>query len=119
MTNYSQADLDSWSKTLQAFTILAEHARRRETTTYLALGRKIGVHQAGLAEQHLNRIDQYCTRHNLPRLVSLVVRSDTGEPGEGYPHLDTIDRDRVAVYHPGWLGGPLPTLMDIMAPSDQ
>ena len=37
---------------------------------------------------HLDAIYWYCNYHNLPSLASLVVRRDTGLPGDGYIGVD-------------------------------
>jgi hypothetical protein len=51
----------------------------------------------------LKPVADYCTRHGLPQITSIVVSQDTGTPGEYYPGPNAVtDQAKSFVYD--WLG---------------
>ena len=94
------SDEGTWGKTLKAYVILTDSAIHRQTITYGVLGEHIGEKIArNVGRPHLNRIAAYCRRQGLPKLHSLVVLQDTGEPNpDGYGSLENLYRDREEVY---------------------
>ena len=69
--------------------------------TYGALARMVGYRGAGVFAQILDHIMRYCINNDLPPLTVLVVRQDTGLPGEGLIEADP-NADREAVYRHDW-----------------
>ena len=63
----------------------------------------------------MNRIAAYCEREGLPKLESLVVLKETGEPNpDGYGPLDNLYKDREAVYEfDDWFDVIPPTIEEL------
>jgi putative restriction endonuclease len=75
--------IDQYERAGRAWPILVRCAKNHETITYGELGAKLNVHHR-TCRFFLAIIQDYNMEHNLPALTSLVLRKDTGKPGEGY-----------------------------------
>ena len=51
---------------------------------------------------YLAPVMYYCREQQLPPLTVLVVRRETGLPGEGLTTLENVNRDRESVFAHGW-----------------
>ena len=106
-----------WARVLRAYTILVEHAIRRETTLYKTLADKLGIFPLGIG-RYLNPVAQYCQDVGLPDLTVLVVLAKKGEPAHVPPGLETkFCQVRETVYKQKWVGAGSkpPTLADLRA----
>ena len=64
----------------------------------------------------LDPIGRYCINNSLPDLTGLVVRVDTGEPGDGYlGDRDALNSDREVVYNHDWFDLVPPTGEELRA----
>jgi hypothetical protein len=110
MVKFFYEDATRPGRALQVWLILIGNAARREINTYGNIGELIGVPAIAVG-QFLNPIYGFCEQNELPRLTTLVVRQNTGEPGDGYPGpRNTISADREQVYQYDWFGIFPPTL---------
>jgi hypothetical protein len=50
----------------------------------------------------LKPVAEYCDRHGLPQITSLVVSQETGTPGEYYPGSDAA-RDQAKSFVYDWM----------------
>ena len=90
------------ARALQIWLILIGSAIRRETQTYGEIAEAIGVPAIAVGG-FLNYIHHFCEQNDLPQLTVLVVRQDTGEPGDGYlGSRCTMYSDREQVYQYDW-----------------
>ena len=106
-------DSSGGAKSLKLYLILVGHATHAETTTYKALGEKIGAIPRKVG-YYLDPVAKYCRSQRLPWLTSLVVNKDTGKPGGGYlGPTDSITQDRESVFSYDWLDIVPPTVDDL------
>ena len=84
-----------------AWQVLAGAAANRQILTYTLLAERIGM-GAGTLSEILGCIMYYCDQNGLPPLTVLVVRQDSGVPGEGLTTLENLGRDREAVFGAKW-----------------
>jgi hypothetical protein len=93
----------------QIWAVLAWAAHHRQTLTYGALSRLVGVPAAGLG-QLLEPIQSYCLISGLPPLTILVVQQSSGLPGSGFTGASASElaRAQIAVFAHDWmaLGNP-------------
>ena len=81
-----------WARAREALaTLLAEAAARRSTVTYgevarRALDGRVSARSSALMDL-LGEVDARADRERGIMIASLVVRADTGMPGEGYFHF--------------------------------
>jgi hypothetical protein len=89
-------------RALQAWLILTSAARFHQTLTYAELGELMfnGRRGAGVLAAILGHVAFYCEDHDLPPLNALVVRTDTGESGDGVPRGGS--RVRASVFRFRW-----------------
>ena len=104
----------AWARVLQTYTILVEHAIRRETTLYKTLADKLGFFPAGIG-YYLDPVAQYCRDAGLPDLTVLTVAALTGEPAPGPEATTYLVRE--SVYKWKWVsaGSKRPTLAKLRA----
>ena len=57
----------------------------------------------------LEPIQSYCILENLPPLTSLVVRSRTGTPGDGFIAASNLPRAQAETFAHDWLSQTVPT----------
>jgi hypothetical protein len=84
-----------------AWQVLVSAAHNRQVLTYTIVADHIGMGAGTLAEI-LGCIMYYCDQQGLPPLTVLVVKSDTGLPGEGLRTLADLARDREEVFRTQW-----------------
>ena len=101
----SDSNMTEAEKIGRVYSELVECASRCETISYSDLSERAGLgrgHARSIGVQ-LAFIAGFCWARGLPCLTSLVVRSDTGRPGDGYvPVLESVEQDREAVYGFNW-----------------
>ena len=97
-------------KVVKTYLILVGMATRRETTRYGYIAEETGVATQAVGGLCLDPIYQFCQENNFPDLTAIVVRRDTGEPGEGYLNRETLYRDRERVYDFPWMDYAPPTI---------
>jgi len=105
------------ARALQCYLILIGCAARRETITYSMLSEKLGYtspnHAAGVMGGHIGPIMFWCQQNNLPPLTSLVVRDDTGLPGEGLTASRDFPADQQKVFKFDWFSIFPPTMEEL------
>ena len=69
------------ARALKAYFILVSLASARQTITFANLRELIDVRPFFIALL-LDKVYNYCRRHDLPDLTTLVVSADSGEPGK-------------------------------------
>jgi hypothetical protein len=87
---------------MQIWMILVAAAHERRTLTYGIVSDLIGFEGADVLAGTLGRIMNYCKENGLPPLTVLVVRQDTGLPGEGLTTIEDVNEDREAVFNEKW-----------------
>ena len=99
-------------RSLRIWQILASKAMNRQTMTFTELTQILNFGGDGAGLHHsLNLLNRYCQSNDLYYLTILVVRVDTGEPGEGYPgDRDRLNVDRERVFNFPWFSIAPPTL---------
>ena len=98
----------------QVWAVLAWAARNRQILTYEILSQLIGVPAHGLANT-LNHVQRYCMQNDLPPLTSIVVKKETGLPGEGFIAAQDIPRNQGRVFNHDWLAPGAPSASDLEA----
>ena len=95
----------------QIWAVLAWASHHRQTLTYGALSRLVGVPAAGLG-QLLEPVQSYCLVSELPPLSILVVQQNSGLPGSGFTGASAGDlaKAQMAVFAYDWIahGNPGP-----------
>lgn len=95
----------------QLWAVLALAARTHQVVSYKMLEQLTGIARHGLGPL-LGPIQEYCRRRRLPPLTAIVVKEDTGLPGEGFSGADVPDMlaAQARVYVFDWLsqGAPSP-----------
>ncbi|MCP4206106.1 MAG: hypothetical protein GY767_03530, partial [Shimia sp.] len=69
-------------------------ARERKTYTYGQIAKILGMGGAGVMGQFLGPIMWWCEDKKYPPLTVLVVKQDTGLPGEGLSTIEEVNEDR-------------------------
>lgn len=99
----------------QIWAVLAWAAHHRQTLTYGALSRLVGVPAAGLG-QLLEPIQSYCLLSGLPPLTILVVQQSSGLPGSGFTGASASElaRAQMTVFAHDWMehGNPGPDKLE-------
>jgi hypothetical protein len=95
-----------------AWQVLVAAAHNRQVLTYTIVAERIGMGAGTLAEV-LGCIMYYCRQQSLPPLTVLVVKQDTGLPGEGLRTLEDLARDREAVFNTEWFKRMPPTEVEL------
>jgi hypothetical protein len=112
--HYFRNDPTLETRALQIYLILIGAAKRRETITYGTLAEMIGFGGAGVMGQFLGPIMVWCENNELPALTCLVVRGDSGVPGEG---LTTVSggfpAEQQRVFEFDWYGIYPPTFKEL------
>jgi hypothetical protein len=94
-------------------------AMRRETTTYKQLSLKMfGYEASGVFANILDHIKVFCEQNDLPPLTTLVVKSDTGRPGEGLGSEDP-EAERERVFSTDWYDYHPPTVRQLEQARDR
>ncbi len=108
---------------LQIYLILIGLAWNRQTITYGALsqGQMGGYGQGGVINRELGCVMGWCYENGLPALTALVVRDDTGIPGEGLVTVEGEDfpaaQQRVFRYN--WFQLFPPTIQELKAAGER
>ena len=105
----------------QLWSILVLAARNRQLLTYDMVGQACGVPAAAIGD-FLRPIQQFCSEMELPALTSIVVRKDSGIPGEGFLAEKNIPKLQAEVFAKDWLALVAPSAERlaaayVMAPS--
>lgn len=88
--------LDLDALIFRSWPLFLEAVRMGRTLTYTELAGRVGppMNRRQVARQFLTPLAERCHRAGLPNLAALVVRKDTGQPGNGwhgpYPASDPI-----------------------------
>lgn len=107
------------ARAMQVWQILIAAAHERRTLTYGDVADLLGFEGAGVLAQILGLIMTYCKNEQLPPLTVLVVRQETGLPGEGLTTVEDLPRDREAVYRYAWYARFPVQISDFEKISDQ
>ena len=91
----------------QLWPLLAYAATRHQLLTYGEVGKLVGVAARGLG-QLLEPVQSYCLLQKLPPLTAIVVRRNTGRPGEGFSAAPDPTQEQHQVFAFNWLGHPSP-----------
>lgn len=92
----------NWEKKAAvAWPILCQAAQERETLSYRQLADRLGMHHRPI-KYLLDVIYQYCSTEGLPALSGIVVRQDTGTPGDGFREWKDIGSGLDLVYEHNW-----------------
>jgi len=98
----------------QIWAVLALCAKNRQSITYSILSKLIGVPTNGLG-QLLEPIQSYCILNKLPPLTILVVKQESGLPGDGFTgsKADEFGKALMKVFEEDWLehGNPQPEIL--------
>ena len=97
MTKYERAQ--------QLWSILALAARNRQVLTYRMIEQATGLVRPSIG-QMLSPIQNYCLRKRqplLPPLTILVVRDESGTPGDGFTAAKQIPKAQQEVFAFDWL----------------
>ena len=88
----------------QLWAVLAWAAHHRQSLTYGALSRLVGVPAAGLGKL-LEPVQSYCLAAGLPPLTILVVQQNSGLPGSGFTGASASDlaKAQMAVFAYDWM----------------
>ena len=101
----------------QVWSVLALAARNRQILTYEILSQLVGVPEQGFANI-LDHIQQYCMHRGLPPLTSIVVKKDTGLPGDGFIASQNIPKSHIDVFEHDWLTPRAPSPEDLEEAKD-
>lgn len=93
--------MTTFERALQIYQVLIGAAHNRQVLSYRIVGELVGLPQQGLAA-HLGHIMRFCERNGLPPLTVVVVRTTSGEPGEGLTTVKDLNADREAVFSHPW-----------------
>ena len=97
------------TEAIRAWQVLIACAWQRRTITYSQLAELVGAPGAARAMwSRLGEVAEFCQERDLPALTVLVVNSETGRPGEGYPGPEDVDAEREFVFGYPWFAAPLP-----------
>jgi hypothetical protein len=109
-------DMEDFERAAQVYSVLAYASSQQRLISYERLEALIGVPARGFGRS-LDILQQYCIRHELPRLTSLVIIQATGRPGEGYIPTpgSTLEADQARTFVFDWIGRAAPTLGDLEA----
>ena len=105
-------DSGPMGKVVKTYLILIGMATQGRTIFYEDIGKATGVAARAVGGLCLDPISLYCEENDLPSLTSIVVRMDTGEPGDRYVPRETPALDREEVYAFPWLDYAPPTIKD-------
>ena len=114
MAKFYSQDPTYATRAAQIWQILACKASNRQTLTYGQLADLIGFKGAGTLAHFLGHIMYYCIQNELPPLTVLVVKQDTGLPGEGLVGAD-LNADRERVFGYDWFALVSPTTEGLAA----
>lgn len=92
----------------QLWSILVLAARNRQLLTYDMVSQACGVPAPSLGD-FLRPIQQYCTERALPALTSIVVRKDSGIPGDGFLAAQDVPKAQGDVFAKDWLEEAAPS----------
>ncbi len=93
-----------YQRSSQIWALLICAARERKSYTYGQVGDILGFGGAGVFAPLLGPIMWFCEEKKFPPLTVLVVKQDTGLPGEGLSTLEDVNKDREAVFNFDWFG---------------
>ena len=93
---------------LVVWSLLTLSATKRQTLTYQLLSQLVGVPRHDLGRL-LEPIQSYCILENLPPLTSLVVRSRTGMPGEGFIAAANLPQAQAETFAHDWCRQSVPS----------
>lgn len=102
-------DSGPMGKVVKTYLILVGIATRRQTTRYGDIAGETGVAPQAVGALCLNPVYQFCLENGFPDLTAIVVRGDTGAPGEGHVGENHY-RERERVYDFPWMDYPSPTI---------
>ncbi len=102
-------------RALQIWQILISKASSYSIITYGKLAEILGYGGAGVFPAILGHILYYCQQNELPPLTSIVVKKETGLPGEGFGmRADQIPPKQMEVFNYNWFGLVPPTIEKLM-----
>jgi hypothetical protein len=92
-------------RAVQLWSLLVLSAQHRQILSYATVERLTGIDRQGIGKI-LEPIQDYCKRKKLPPLTVLVVKEETGLPGEGFTEGAEGATARVFVFN--WFKNPAP-----------
>lgn len=106
--------MTSVERGMQIWVVLCGCAHNRQTITYKALAKLIGM-GAGTLSRPLGHVMRHCEATNLPALTSLVVKTGGGKPGTGLTTVRPAETDamREQVFGHNWYDSLPPTIAEL------
>jgi hypothetical protein len=102
-------------RALQVYLVLIGAAKNRQTLTYKLLAETSGFGGSGVFSNILGHIMYWCQREDLPSLTSLVVKENTGQPGDGLTAPENVNAEREKIYQFNWYSIVPPTTDELDA----
>src|SRR6266567_3265990 len=103
MIRYFDDNRNRPARAIQIWLILIGLASNRQTITYQELSKVLGFKGEGVFADILGHIAFYCKENELPSLTDLVVKKDTGLPGDGLAtQVINFNAERERVYNHKW-----------------
>jgi hypothetical protein len=101
-------------RALQIWQILISKASSHSIITYGELAEILKYEGAGVFADILGHILYYCQKNELPPLTSIVVKKETGLPGEGFGmRPDQIPPKHMEVFNLNWFRIVPPTVDEL------
>lgn len=106
--------MTKYDRAAQLWSLLVLAARNRQILSYSIVEHLTGVPKQGVGA-FLGPVQDYCKRHKLPPLTSLVVNEGTGLPSEGFTEATDIFGAQARVFVFDWFGTNAPSPEDFEA----
>ncbi len=105
--------MEKYQRASQLWSLLVLAARTQQVLSYRVVERLTGIDRRGVGGC-LGPILHYCNKQNLPALTSIVLKEDTGLPGEGFTAVPVTDifKEQARVFIYDWFSKPAPNTED-------
>ncbi len=107
------AKMTTYERALQIYQVLIAAAHNRQVLDYQIVGSMIGVPARGLGP-HLEHVLHFCKAGRLPCMTAIVVQKRFGDPGDGFPSLKDLHRERERVFAHKWFRMKPVSLADLL-----
>lgn len=104
--------MTQYERALQGWSVLALAARNRQILSYQIVATLTGVSPLAVS-QLLSPIQSYCLQHSLPPLTAIVVREETGLPGNGFTAATGVGLAQLRVFAFDWLMSGAPKVEEL------
>lgn len=115
MANYYPEDADMATRAARAWPVLAMLAHQRRTMPYGELAQILGMPHHRPLRYVLGHIMKYCDQHGLPPLTAVIVKMESGQPGEGLTTAPDPQLARDQVFNVNWWRIVPPTIDELRA----